>query len=67
MGNYSKSKLKLKRIIPIFILILSLILIISLIFIIYINVKNTIVIENIDESAKSVSDEKCILENYSLT
>lgn len=57
MEKYSKSKLKRKQLMPVLIIILGIILVMAGTFIIYLTVKNNIVIENVDESAKFVSDD----------
>ena len=55
-GKYSKSKLINKRLIVIVIIIFILLLIASISFIVYINVNNTIVYENINNDSSSVDD-----------
>lgn len=57
MSNYSKSKLKKKRLIPIIIVIFISLLIIASVFVIYLSIKNNIVIEKVDDSAKLISDD----------
>ncbi|MCX8074785.1 MAG: epoxyqueuosine reductase QueH [Clostridia bacterium] len=57
MKKYSKTKLKVKRIIPVIITILSVLLILSLVLVIYINSKGSIIIQKVDENAKNVSND----------
>lgn len=54
--KYSKNKMKIRRTIPIIIAIFVIIFVICLSFVIYVSVKNNIVIERVDDSAKFVDD-----------
>ncbi len=57
MGKYSKSKLKKKHLIPILIIILVIILALAISYVLIINVKNTINVSKVDDSAKNVSED----------
>lgn len=57
MSKYSKTKLKLKLKLPILIILFVVIFLLALTFVIYLTVKNNIVIQKIDDSAKLVSDQ----------
>lgn len=56
-GKYSKTKLVSKRWVTILVLLLILLLISGISFIVYVNVTNNIVYENIKEGSSSVSDD----------
>lgn len=57
MEKYSKTKLKLKSKVPIIITILIIFIIFCAIFITYITVKNNIIYQKLDETAKYVDDD----------
>ena len=57
MEKYSKTKLKLKSKVPVIITVLIIFIIFCAIFITYITVKNNIVYQKVDESAKYVDDD----------
>jgi hypothetical protein len=57
MGKYSKTKIKTRRGIRLIIILLVLVLVASSTFLIYVNVKNNISFERIDDSSSFVSDD----------
>lgn len=57
MGKYSKSKIKTRRGLRLIIILLVLILVASSTFLIYVNMKNNISFERIDDKASFVSDD----------